>query len=100
MDNSAGVGRNRWLRIAGSAITAAVLLAVPALGLTQFTPGLLTSGAGEANWLDGLFALDGPTSTMEKPRHSSVQNKEKAKEEVLVLSDWNFTNGPHTSPQR
>jgi hypothetical protein len=91
-NSSASASKSRGRKFV-SAMTVAVLMAVPALAFTQFATSLFSLWAG-SGWLDGLFALDGPTLTMAKV---AVQ-KGNAGDDILLLSEWNFTDNKDCDP--
>jgi hypothetical protein len=96
-NSTTSVWKNRWRTFATSAVTLTVLLAVPALGLTQ-----LGVGADPIAFSDSPLTFDGPTSTMEKLGLTD-NAANTAEEGILSLDDWKYTKskpGPKPPPPK
>ena len=90
-------------------LTAAVLPAIPLFALvfcgsSLFAPAqaILASGEPVANVSDNPFRFDGPTVTLRQLKASQDDARQLARssnvgnsDDVLLLTEWNYTSGPH-----
>jgi hypothetical protein len=81
-----------WGKMAGGAVTFAVLAAAPALGFGQFAPGLLQAPAAQEAAVPGtLLAFDAPATTVLRSRVADREEAAEGAEDSTLVTDWTFT---------